>query len=91
MFFRLTLVLKGLISIPPLLVYFAKTVNSSGLQFSNISTNISDVKETSARSINSAKLGSHGSGEVKDNLPNKHLNPPFSFVTDDVKGKMESL
>ena len=54
-------------------------------------TKISDVKETSARSINSAKLGSHGSEEGNDNLTNKNLNPPFSFVTDDVKEKMESF
>ena len=55
------------------------------------STKISDVKETSARSINSAKLGSQGSEEGNDNLTNKNLNPPFSFVTDDVKEKMESF
>ncbi|WHA07212.1 hypothetical protein N3Z16_03585 [Candidatus Megaera polyxenophila] len=54
-------------------------------------TKISDVKETSARSINSAKLGSQGSEEGNDNLTNKNLNPPFSFVTDDVKEKMESF
>lgn len=54
-------------------------------------TKISDVKGTSARSINSAKLGSYGSEEGNDNLTNKNLNPPFSFVTDDVKEKMESF
>jgi len=54
-------------------------------------TKISDVKETSARSINSAKLGSQGSEEGNDNLTNKNLNHPFSFVTDDVKEKMESF
>ncbi len=54
-------------------------------------TKISDVKETSVKSINSEKLGSHGLGDANDNSPNKNLKPPFSFVTDNVKEKMESF
>ena len=54
-------------------------------------TKISDVKETSARSINSEKLGSHGLGDANDNSPNKNLKTPFSFVTDEVKEKIGSF
>jgi len=54
-------------------------------------TKMSASKETSAEPIKPEKLDTQSLGTTTSKSQNKSLNPPFSFVTDEVKEKMESF
>lgn len=48
-------------------------------------------KENTAKSIKTEKLDTHGLGNTTNSSQKKNLNPPFGFVTEEVKEKMESF
>lgn len=52
---------------------------------------ISARKETSAEFTKTEKLDTQTLGSTTDNSPNKNSNYPFSFLTDEVKEKMQSF
>jgi len=48
-------------------------------------------KENAEKSIKTEKLDTHGLGNTTNSSQKKNPNPPFGFVTEEVKEKMESF
>lgn len=58
---------------------------------SKTTTRMPTGQENTAKSIKTEKLDTHGLGNTTNSSQEKNLNPPFGFVTEEVKETMESF